>query len=169
MYARPKVVGGNPIYVLPNGFVVLHPIVTNAYSFAWTPTIYLDDATIQNPICTPQKDTTYKIVVTNNDGCKDSSYIKVIIANQLNIPNVFSPNGDGINDTWVIDGLQPYNQCTVEIFNRWGQKLFSSFIGNYKPWNGTYNGKVLPFGVYYYIIKLSNLLPIRSGNITILK
>ncbi len=169
VYPSPKVVGSNNVNILPNASVVLHPIVSNASLFNWTPAIYLNNPTIQNPTCTPQKDTTYKIVVSNKNGCKDSSYIKVTVIKQLNIPNVFSPNNDGINDTWVIDGLQTYKQSTVQVFNRWGQKVFNSFFGSYKPWDGMYKGNLLPLGVYYYIIKLSPDAPVISGVITILK
>jgi gliding motility-associated-like protein len=67
----------------------------------------------------------------------------------LAIPNTFTPNGDGINDTWVIPNLEYYPKSTVNIFNRWGQKLFSS-TGYPVPWDGTYQGSQLPTGTYYY-------------------
>jgi gliding motility-associated-like protein len=157
------------IYAIQNNPITLQPIITNGYIYNWFPAINLNNDTIENPICTAQKNTTYKIVVSTQNGCKDSSYIKIIVAKPLNIPTAFSPNGDAINDTWVIDGLEPYHQNTVTIFNRWGQKILSSFIGSYKPWNGMYNGNPLPIGIYYYIIKLSPTLPILSGYVTILK
>ena len=87
----------------------------------------------------------------------------------LTIPNTFSPNGDGINDKWDIEFINTYPQNTVQIFDRAGQKLYSSFAGNYKPWNGQFNGKNLPIGVYYFIIKLTPTLPVQSGAITILR
>jgi gliding motility-associated-like protein len=71
------------------------------------------------------------------------------------IPNTFTPNGDGINDTWDIKILAFYPNVTVNIFNRSGQKLYSS-IGYSVPWDGTYQGKALPMATYYYVITPQN-------------
>jgi gliding motility-associated-like protein len=84
------------------------------------------------------------------------------------IPNTFTPNGDGRNDTWVIKGLEYYPQSTVNIFNRWGQKLYSS-VGYPIPWDGEYNGKALPSGTYYYIIDLKNRQPVIAGWVAIIR
>jgi gliding motility-associated-like protein len=74
------------------------------------------------------------------------------------IPSAFTPNGDGDNDVWEIVGLDakyPMNQ--VQIYNRWGERLYESAVGNYgmNPWDGTFNGDALPVGSYYYIIQKS--------------
>ena len=84
------------------------------------------------------------------------------------IPNVFSPNGDGINDDWQIDFLWNYPECRVEIFNRNGHKIYSS-VGYFSPFNGTYNGQPLPVATYYYIIDLRNGDGLLSGSVTILR
>jgi len=73
----------------------------------------------------------------------------------LSIPNTFTPNGDGINDTWEIHDLAYYPGSTVNIFNRWGQKIFTS-VGYPVPWDGKYDGKMLQSGTYYYIIDPKN-------------
>ena len=91
-----------------------------------------------------------------NGGCEDSishQYYTVIPDKILHVPNAFSPNGDGINDLWEIDGLKPYPDCTVTVFNRWGQALYKS-VGYQHPWDGTYKGKPVPVATYYYIITL---------------
>jgi len=67
------------------------------------------------------------------------------------VPNAFSPNGDGINDTWVINYLNSYPSVTVQVFNRYGQVVFFS-NGYGTNWDGNSNGKPLPVGTYYYII-----------------
>jgi gliding motility-associated-like protein len=84
------------------------------------------------------------------------------------IPNVFSPNGDNINDVWNIKALQDYSNCIVEIYNRWGQLLFRSY-GYQKPWDGTYNGQVLPVATYYYLIDLRNGEKPIAGSVTLLR
>jgi gliding motility-associated-like protein len=84
------------------------------------------------------------------------------------IPNVFSPNGDNINDVWNIKALKDYDNCIVEIFNRWGQLLFRSY-GYQQPWDGTYNGQQLPVATYYYLIDLRNGEKPIAGSVTLLR
>ena len=71
------------------------------------------------------------------------------------IPGGISPNGDGINDTWNIQGLEDYPGTKVSVFDRWGKKLFFSTSAS-EPWDGTFDGKELPTADYYYIIELGN-------------
>ena len=84
------------------------------------------------------------------------------------IPNAFTPNGDGVNDTWDIKYLNLYPNCTVAIFNRWGQNLFSS-VGYGVPWDGTYRGAALPTGTYYYIVNLKDGGKVLSGYVAIIR
>ncbi|HEX8020405.1 gliding motility-associated C-terminal domain-containing protein [Mucilaginibacter sp.] len=86
----------------------------------------------------------------------------------LIIPNAFTPNGDGKNDTWDIINLGNYTQSTVNVFSRWGQKVFSA-IGYPTPWNGTYKGTVLPAGTYYYVVDPKNGQPIFTGWLVIIR
>lgn len=83
------------------------------------------------------------------------------------IPNTFTPNGDGINDTWDIKNLSYYVDCSVNIFTRWGQKIYSS-VGYAIPWDGTYKGALLPTGTYYYVIDLKNGMTPLSGFVAII-
>ncbi|MFI5158777.1 MAG: gliding motility-associated C-terminal domain-containing protein [Sphingobacteriales bacterium] len=86
----------------------------------------------------------------------------------LNIANAFSPNGDCINDYWQISNIENYPNALVQIFNRYGQKLFES-KGYSTPFDGTYNGQKLAAGVYYYIINLNSKCNLLSGSLTILR
>ncbi|MGN6179251.1 MAG: gliding motility-associated C-terminal domain-containing protein [Mucilaginibacter sp.] len=90
------------------------------------------------------------------------------ITQNIIVPNTFTPNGDGVNDTWEIKSLGNYPKCTVAIYNRWGEKLYSS-IGYPIPWDGTYKGVNLPVGTYYYIIILENGVKAISGWVAIVK
>jgi gliding motility-associated-like protein len=85
-----------------------------------------------------------------------------------NISNAFSPNGDGINDVWVLRFLQDYPNATVQIVNRYGQVVFLS-TGYAQPWDGKYRGQDLPIGTYYYLINLRNGKPTIVGSVTIVK
>jgi gliding motility-associated-like protein len=88
-------------------------------------------------------------------------------AQSLVIPNTFTPNGDGVNDSWNIKNLDTYSNCTVSVFTRYGQKVYSS-LGYVAPWDGTCNGKLLPTGTYYYIIDLKNNQPPLAGWVTLI-
>lgn len=86
------------------------------------------------------------------------------------IPTMITPNQDGKNDEFIIDGLHAaYPECTVTIVNRWGSIVFKS-NGYEKPWNGTFKDKPLPIGTYYYVIELNegNKKPL-TGPISILR
>jgi gliding motility-associated-like protein len=84
------------------------------------------------------------------------------------IPNTFTPNGDGVNDAWEIQYLESYPEVRVDIFNRFGVRVYAS-IGYNKPWNGTLNGSDLPVGTYYYVIDPKLGIPPYSGWVTILR
>jgi len=86
----------------------------------------------------------------------------------LFIPNTFTPNGDGVNDKWDIGHLSEFTDCTVQVFSRYGQPVYSS-IGYAAPWNGTYKGARLPTGTYYYLIDLKNRGALLSGFVTIVR
>jgi gliding motility-associated-like protein len=109
----------------------------------------------------------YFIKATDGYGCSSVRSINVSITPPPPA-NAFSPNADGINDVWLIPGLAPYPNCTVDVYNRYGQLVFHSF-GYKKPWDGTLNGKRLPIDTYYYVIKLSNEAGSLSGTITLLQ
>jgi gliding motility-associated-like protein len=119
-------------------------------TYTWTP----GGATILNPIVTPDTDTTYTLTVSSMDGCgsaSDKVFIRVF--KKIIIPNAFSPNNDGINDTWRIQKLDTYPEAEVSVFNRYGQLVFKS-RGYSNEWRGDYDGKPLPVGTYYYVIDL---------------
>ena len=71
------------------------------------------------------------------------------------IPGGISPNGDGVNEYWDIQGLEDYPNATVTVFNRWGQKVYSGTSQD-PAWDGTTNGRECPTADYYYIIDLGD-------------
>ena len=98
---------------------------------------------------------TYSVTVTDANGCtqKYSTKLEDSACHDIIIFNAISPNGDGTNDTWVIEGLQHYPGNTVQVFDKWGNEVFEET--NYKnDWGGMgKGGKELPDGTYYYLVK----------------
>lgn len=165
---NPTVTLPDMVYVLEGGSVTLQPVITgNISSYTWSPATWLDNATIQNPRSTAKADITYRLTVSSA-GCTAYSDVQVIFLTSPIIPNAFSPNGDGINDVWNIASLESFGNCTVQVFNRYGKIVFNS-SGYRKPWDGRYNGSILPVGVYYYVINVANGKKPYVGSLTILK
>ena len=92
------------------------------------------------------------LYVTNQYGCRDSAElgIRVRVREGIYIPNAFSPNGDGINEYFFVDG-QNITDLKMTIFDRWGEVLVQTENKNFK-WDGTYKGRVCQQGVYIYYI-----------------
>jgi gliding motility-associated-like protein len=80
----------------------------------------------------------------------------------------FTPDNDRMNDTWEIPGLASYPECTVEVYNSWGHRIFFS-KGYQQSWDGTYENRDIPVGTYYYIIDLKNGEPPITGDITVMR
>ncbi|TSD64982.1 gliding motility-associated C-terminal domain-containing protein [Inquilinus sp. KBS0705] len=97
-----------------------------------------------------------------------SNTITILIKLPIVIPNTFTPNADGVNDTWEIKALVAYPGSTVSIFNRSGQQIYHS-VDYSTPWNGTYNNRPIPAGTYYYIIDVKNGSAKLSGYVTVLR
>ncbi|WP_161888758.1 lectin-like domain-containing protein [Pontibacter russatus] len=123
-------------------------------SYIWTPASGLSNTTVANPVAQPAQTTTYTVTVTTAGGCRVTGQVKVIMRKELVIPNAFSPNGDGVNETWEIATLEGYPDARVEVFDRWGSRLFER-TGYIREWNGTLHGKALPQSTYFYVITLS--------------
>ena len=126
-------------------------------SFNWSPVSTLDNPVSSNPVSGTTITTIYTVTVVDANGCTNSDTVTVFVYPEIIIPNGFSPNGDGKNDTWIIDLLYQFPNVEVEVYNRWGEQLFYS-KGYSVPFNGKYKGKDLPVGTYYYVINLNTEL-----------
>jgi gliding motility-associated-like protein len=142
--------------------------VGNNLTYQWIPSTYLDDPFKLNPITTPLEDISYTLQVRDecNNIIFDEVFVKVY--KEINIPNAFSPNNDGVNDVWNVIGLSSYPGSELKIFIRYGNIIFES-IGYENPWDGQYQGSPLSPGVYYYTIDLNNGTKLSSGSVLIVK
>jgi gliding motility-associated-like protein len=143
---------------------------TTAPVFYWSPSFAVGAANLLNPSVAPTETTTYALTAEEN-GCVQTDYMTATVLAELEIPNTFSPNGDNLNDTWAIDGLDAFPNNSVTIFSRWGQKVAHILsYSNLKSWDGTGNMGRSPEGVYYYIIELNDGSDkILRGTLTLLR
>ncbi len=142
------------LQLLEGGQVKIDPTVkvgSGTVTYKWSPSNGLDHDDILNPIANPTDDITYTLTVTSDKLCSAVAKVAVTVLKAPLVNNTFTPNGDGINDTWNIKYLNSYPKATVTIFNRLGEQLY--FSNGYPiAWDGRYKGADLPAGVYYYII-----------------
>lgn len=140
---------------------------TGADSYFWSPATYLNKTSGHSVMATPDDSITYRIIGANN-ACADTTTLHLAIepCTEPVINNLFTPNGDGLNDFWVIGNAHLIDGCEVAVFDRWGKGIFK--ITNYSgDWDGTSNGKALPEGTYYYVISCSD--KVYKGAITLLR
>ena len=149
----------------------LNPSVTgNIVTYQWSPVTGLSNPNIRNPVASPSSTTVYTLNITDDNQCEANASITITVTGKpkISVPNAFSPNGDGVNDTWVITNLSAFPGATVDVFNRYGQLVYHS--ENYsRPWDGTFNGNILPMATYYYIIDPKNNEKKISGSVTLFK
>lgn len=139
------------------------------HDIRWTPALYLDKTDVLQPVCTPYADIGYIIKATNKQTyCSSSDTLNIFVLSDINIPNTFTPNGDGINDTWRILFLDQYKNCQVEVYTSSGQVIFRS-SGYSISWDGSFKGKSVPFGTYYYVIDLGDGSSRLTGYVTVIR
>jgi gliding motility-associated-like protein len=167
----PVVNAGPDLNVLEDGVRKITNVTASGtgLQFLWSPSTYLDNATLQTPtILQPKDDITYLLTVTNGFGCKvtDDLFVKILKAPAP--PNTFTPNGDGINDFWEIKFLSDYPGAVIEVYNTAGSMMYRS-VGYSTPWDGKYKGSPLPAGTYYYVLDPKNGRKRITGYVTILR
>ena len=138
--------------------------------YRWEPQTGLDNSTVPDPLATPAVPTRYYVFAINSDGCEEVDSVFIDVIENIQGYNAFSPNGDGINDYFEIRNAERFPEMLVEVYNRWGHKLYSS-VGYHSGnrWDGTARGKEAPLGTYYFIlVPYPGAKPI-SGNVTIIR
>jgi gliding motility-associated-like protein len=160
---------GKDIYLLENASVKILASAPVGLIYKWSPATYLSDPNILQPIVKPVETTQYQLTVIDpSSGCVSTANVTVHVDLNIKIPDTFSPNGDGINDLWEIQGLLGSSDVDITVFNRNGQKVYKS-KGYPKAWDGKLKNTNLPQGMYYYIIDThSQARPIYRGSLLII-
>lgn len=143
---------------------------TTAPVFYWGPSYAVSNTNVLDPIVSPTETTTYAFTAEEN-GCVLTDYITATILSELEVPNTFSPNGDNVNDVWLINGIEAFPDNSVAIFTRWGQKIYqTSSYSSVKTWDGKKGSGNAPEGVYYYVIELNDSdETVLRGTLTVLR
>jgi gliding motility-associated-like protein len=127
--------------------------------YQWSPGIGISCDGCVDPLAYPLESTLYRLNVSDSKGCTDFDSLKIMVRDKpfalFFIPNVITPNGDGINDEWHIKDLERYPQNGVKILNRWGDQVFNA-TPYQQDWTGRWKGEPLPAGTYYYLINVKN-------------
>jgi gliding motility-associated-like protein len=170
VFKRPTANAGPDKILLKGQSVVLEGAVGGSgVNFSWTPVTYLNNPLLAQPIATPYNDMLYSLQVRSTANCgvaSDEVFVKVY--NDIYVPTAFSPNNDGLNDTWRIEALVAVPNAKLTVYNRFGSVIFET-TGNSKEWDGTYKGQALPTGSYVYMIDLKNGRPIKKGTVIIVR
>ncbi|MBS1730694.1 MAG: gliding motility-associated C-terminal domain-containing protein [Bacteroidetes bacterium] len=173
IYPNPLIDGPDQVNVFLGDTVRLPmTYIGTGLTYLWTPVVYLNAANLPQPISKPPVNVLYTVNVNGVGNCYASRQIFVQVLKEFKIPNAFSPNGDGINDKWIINGLETFTGNTVDVFNRYGQVVFHAdgYDNSGKVWDGKMNGKPLPLGTYYYIVNpKSDFMQKRSGWVVLLR
>ena len=170
VFDSPKINAGEDLLVLNDGSLQIPATATGRIiAYQWTPSIYLSATDILQPfVVNPQEEVEYRLTVFGRGGCIRTDLVKMKPLFIPLPPNTFTPNGDGVNDTWTIKNLDLYPNSVIEIYTSAGLLVYSS-SGSSNPWDGNYKGKPLPAGTYYYAIDPRNQRKKIAGYITLLR
>jgi len=102
------------------------------------------------------------------NNCPDTANLSVNVIDLIKVPSMITPNGDGLNDVWIIENIDDYPDVEISVFNRWGNTVFHQY-GYENTFEGKIDGDDLPSSVYYYVIKLNFRDFIYKGSLTIMR
>lgn len=126
-------------------------------SYFWTPSNGLSCMDCQNPVASPYVTTTYTVTVDYLNDCIGTQEIEILVGpgTPIFVPNMFTPNGDGLNDYLMVYG-RDIARAHMRIFDRWGEMVFETY-SQHNGWDGTYKGEMMRPGVYVYQLEVEYL------------
>ena len=146
----------------------------NNMSYTWLPNIAITCLDCKEPDVMPLQTTEYSVYYEDSSGCfAENLYVLVTVLEEytLDVPNAFTPNGDGVNDIVYVRGWGVKELLEFKIFNRWGQQVF--ITDDLKQgWDGTYKGIKQNMDTYAYYVKVklwNNQEMEKQGTINLLR
>lgn len=182
LLSAPEAAAGPDQEIPDSGYAVLQGSASGGsgnYLWYWEPASLLLDARAQSPVTRPlYRDTTFYLTVGDSlSECKGSDQVRITVKRDppppppppetdcIRVPNVITPNGDGINDRLFIDCIENYPDNSLQIFTRWGVRIrsFEGYNNQSASWDGTNDkGEPMPDGTYYYVLS-AKVLGTRTG------
>jgi gliding motility-associated-like protein len=162
---------GNDTTIIIGGTATLFSSGGGTYN--WSPSSGLSCTTCTNPTVSPLSTTSYCVMVTDTNGCADTSCVTVFVDVQCGtifVPNAFSPNGDGMNDVECVLG-NCIQSMYFAVYDRWGEKVFESNDAK-TCWDGTYKGEMLNTAVFVYYLNatlVNGEVVTQKGNISLVR
>ena len=136
---------------------------TGPYTYAWS------NGNTENSINLSLSPGNYTVSVVDDNACVEDTFFIIATISAECIPNVFTPNGDNVNDTWNLESTFLYSDSEIRIYSRYGKLLFKS-IGYSTPWDGkNENGNDVNEGVYFYYIDIGHDFDAIKGSVTIIR
>ena len=176
LFTPPISVTASPDTLLASQSSNLTSIPAGGYSYLWTPATGLSNATIANPVATPQVTTTYIVTVTDVNGCRNQDTVTIVVyqvycnERDIYIPNAFTPDGNGHNDILYVRG-RGITEMYFTVYDRWGEMVYETNDLT-KGWDGTFKGKPCDPDVFVYYIKVTCFngeTYFKKGNITLIR
>ena len=167
---RPVVHAGPDLTIIRGNTIQLKGSIGGTYTnLYWTPSLYIDDVRQLQALVNPPSDMDYILFALSGGGCGIvSDTMHVFVYAGLYIPNAFTPNGDGRNDSWNIQILAAYSRFDLKVFDRYGELVFRAKDIN-KAWDGKYKGENVPAGSYVYIIDLGKGHDLVKGSVMVIR
>lgn len=169
VYSLPQISAGDDFLISKGDEVQLSG--NGAMIYNWFPSTYLSNSIISNPISTPPETIQYILQGEDINGCINTDTVQIVVEEDFKLfpNNIITPDGNGYNDTWKIRNIENYSSCTVNIFDRAGNLVFSKQAYN-NDWNGeNMNGDILPDATYYYVISFEDSEVIYKGSVSLLR
>jgi gliding motility-associated-like protein len=169
VHSSPEINAGPDIFLIKGRQSVL--MATNSGGNivnSWSPPDYLNNNTILNPVTSAPQDMFYTITGTSEFGCTSQDQVFVKVVDGIFVPNAFTPNNDGKNDSWTIPYLSPGLNARVNVYNRNGELIYQA-SGTIVNWDGTYKGIPQPTGTYVYWINFNDGSPDMKGTLNLIR
>ena len=147
---------------------------TSEWQILWFPEDIINCPSCQSIIISPTRDVQISATFTHITGCIYTRSFNITIDNTISwdIPNIFTPDGDGINDNWTFPVPKDVNILSCTIFDRWGEKIYHSGNNNQINWDGTFKGGRVMNGVYIYVIEYEDSegeKKVLAGDLTVVR
>ena len=167
---KPKVNAGPDKIIIAGNPIQLSATASGQnISYSWSPATYINNTQILQPVVSPPVEMDYTLNVVSNAGCGTATdVVHIYVYKDIFVPTGFTPDGDGLNDTWNIPALGAFTNFDLSVFNRYGQLVFQTKNINI-PWDGKYKGLPQPSGAYVYVIDMKQGGTLLKGTVLIIR